>query len=135
MAHVATIEGESVLTSWSSIVLTTHRVIGPSADSGQASLALDRVEWAGIQHRHHPHYLWVAILLAALGVALWNVQGVGLGVLAMFAVVFYFATRSTAVVVGAGGGRVTETVRTSERDGAISFCRIVVAEAARLRRH
>lgn len=163
MAERGLLGGESIVEEWTisgqgagTLVLTTHRVWRERralGSFGLTSLALDEVEWSGLERKHRPMLLVAAVLLALLlgGPGLYFVAQAaamagegGLDSTLMLVcamvpsialVVWYFLSRSVELVVAAGTGTVSASVRggDDERKRALAFIARVEEAAMRAR--
>lgn len=151
MATRQLLGGEAIVEEWTmsgegggALVLSSHRVWRERAALGSfglTSLALDEVEWSGLERQHRPMLLVAAAVLFVL------LAGAGLyagdATVALFVafvpaaalVLWYFLTRSVELVVAAGTGRVSARVRggEAERNKALAFIARVEEAAMRAR--
>ncbi len=130
MAEVQEIPGERVVAEWSSIMLTSHRVVGRSPRGGTLSIPVQAVQWVGVQYVHYPWLLALA-LVALLGGFVADYLAVGAVALVVL-VTAYFVTREQRLSVGAGSGTIAARVSggSAQRDAALQFSRKVVAEVS-----
>jgi len=123
------LRGEIPITAWMGVTLTTHRV-WQVVQQGQAtsmiSIPLDAVQWIKLGRNHLPFLLWMALLVALLGiVALEHDRTVTywlFGVVLLL-LLLYGTSRRLVVSIGAGTGEILVQVsgEASSVDAALDF--------------
>jgi len=106
------LRGEIPITSWMGVTLTTHRVwqvVHQGQATSMVSIPLDAVQWIKLGRNHTPFLLWMAMLVALLGiVALEHDRTVTywlFGVVLLL-LILYGTSRRLLVSIGAGSGEI-----------------------------
>lgn len=112
---------EHELQSWSSLTLTTHRIIQHISQHGfdaSTSILLDHVQWTRISRVHKPLLPIVGGGLLVLGaIASFEERGSAAPVLfvaAIVVLVIYQATRRATMTVASGSGRIELALQPTE---------------------
>ncbi len=110
------LRGEYPVATWMDVTLTTHRVwqvIRQGSSSAMVSFPVDSVQWARLGRSHLPYLLWMALLVAVLGVvALEHDRTVTywlFGVVLLL-LLLYGTSRRLIVSIGAGAGEIVVQV-------------------------
>jgi hypothetical protein len=123
------LRGEIPITSWMGVTLTTHRVwqvIRQGQATSMVSIPLDAVQWIKLGRNHLPFLLWMALLVALLGiVALEHDRTVTywlFGVVLLL-LLLYGTSRRLIVSIGAGSGEILVQVagETASVEAALDF--------------
>lgn len=132
------LRGEYPLATWMGVTLTTHRVwqvVREGSTASMVSFPVDAVQWAKLGRNHLPYLLWLALLVAILGiVALEHDRTVTywlFGVVLLL-LLLYATSRRLVVSIGAGHGEIVVQVagEGSSVEAALEFIHHV--EARRL---
>jgi len=106
------LRGEYPVATWMDVTLTTHRiwqVVRDGSTSAMVSFPVEAVQWTKLGRSHLPYLLWMALLVALLGiVALEHDRTVTYW---LFGVVFlllllYATSRRLILSIGAGHGEI-----------------------------
>ena len=123
------LRGEIPITSWMGVTLTTHRVwqvVRQGQATSMVSIPLDAVQWIKLGRNHLPFLLWMALLVALLGiVALEHDRTVTywlVGVVLLL-LLLYGTSRRLIVSIGAGSGEILVQVagETASVEAALDF--------------
>jgi hypothetical protein len=123
------LRGEIPITSWMGVTLTTHRVwqvVRQGQATSMVSIPLDAVQWIKLGRNHLPFLLWMALLVALLGiVALEHDRTVTywlFGVVLLL-LLLYGTSRRLIVSIGAGSGEILVQVagETASVEAALDF--------------
>jgi hypothetical protein len=123
------LRGEIPITSWMGVTLTTHRVwqvVREGQATSMVSIPLDAVQWLKLGRNHLPFLLWMALLVALLGiVALEHDRTVTywlFGVVLLL-LLLYGTSRRLIVSIGAGSGEILVQVagETASVEAALDF--------------
>ena len=106
------LRGEIPITSWMGVTLTTHRVwqvVQQGQSTAMISIPLDALQWSKLGRSHLPYLLWLALLVALLGVvALEHDRTVTywlFGVVLLL-LLLYGTSRRLVLSLGAGSGEI-----------------------------
>ena len=123
------LRGEIPITAWMGVTLTTHRVwqiVRQGQATSMVSIPLDAVQWIKLGRNHLPLLLWMALLVAFLGiVALEHDRTVTywlFGVVLLL-LLLYGTSRRLIVSIGAGSGEIVVQVagETPSVEAALEF--------------
>ena len=123
------LRGEYPVATWMDVTLTTHRVWQVIRDGSSAaiiSFPVDAVQWTKLGRSHLPYLLWLALLVAVLGiVALEHDRTVTywlFGVVLLL-LLLYATSRRLFVSIGAGEGEIVVQVagEGASVDAALEF--------------
>lgn len=106
------LRGEYPVATWMDVTLTTHRiwqVIRQGSNSAMVSFPVDAVQYARLGRSHLPYLLWMALLVALLGiVALEHDRTITywlFGVVLLL-LLLYGTSRRLILAIGAGSGEI-----------------------------
>lgn len=110
------LRGEYPVATWMGVTLTTYRlwqVVREGSTSSMVSFPVDAVQWTKLGRNHLPYLLWIALLVAVLGiVALEHDRTVTywlFGVVLLL-LLLYATSRRLVVSIGAGHGEIVVQV-------------------------
>ena len=106
------LRGEYPVATWMDVTLTTHRVwqvVRDGSTSAMVSFPVEAVQWTKLGRSHLPYLLWIALLVALLGiVALEHDRTVTywlFGVVLLL-LLLYATSRRLILSIGAGHGEI-----------------------------
>jgi len=106
------LRGEYPVATWMDVTLTTHRiwqVVRDGSSSAMVSFPVEAVQWTKLGRSHLPYLLWIALLVALLGiVALEHDRTVTywlFGVVLLL-LLLYATSRRLILSIGAGHGEI-----------------------------
>lgn len=110
------LRGEYPVATWMGVTLTTHRiwqVVREGSTSAMVSFPVESVQWARLGRSHLPYLLWMALIVAVLGVvALEHDRTVTywlFGVVLLL-LLLYATSRRLMLSIGAGHGEIVVQV-------------------------
>ena len=123
------LRGEYPVATWMDVTLTTHRVwqvIRQGSSAAMVSFPVDAVQWVKLGRSHLPYLLWLALLVAVLGVvALEHDRTITywlFGVVLLL-LLLYATSRRLVLAIGAGEGEIVVQVagEGASVDAALEF--------------
>lgn len=123
------LRGESLVSTWQDITLTTHRIWQVAREGSSASLVsipVDAVQWTRLGRHHLPWLLWLAAVSAVLGIiALEHDRNITYGLfgVALLLMLLYSTSRRLVLEIGAGRGTILVQVvgEGASFDSALDF--------------